>query len=939
MTNVARTLFLVVALAGSVGAQTFVDPRPLEPPPTLDNFDTDEDGDGVPDHWYNLRDARVIKGGIGDGVACLRFENTRPSRPARASRAFNLDGRETGGVTLGLWVRGENLRGGSRVGEDAALSIDFLDDGRQILRHGSLGPWTKTIGPRWTRVARRIAVPPGTRDVIMTVGLLGATGVLEVDSLTFDLEPVGGSETTNLLRNGDFELGDPKPTGWVIQENAHRTYPGHHSASCLEFPRGRGKALAGLAGPIDPGGGELLIRLSSWSKGLRESGGAEGTCYFLDASGDLLKGDAERATAFRWSGSTDWQDERATVRVPVGASAVILQFETFDPTGILRIDDVSVTTFTNPGAGTWPLNGVEDETSDWVPFVPGGPIVEGSALDASVWLDAPAGAHGRVTVRDHHFAYEDGRPARFFGVSLLAPTAFQTTARADALADRLSRSGVNLVRLGDLDASLGPGRSLFDDTRDDTKALDPESLSRLDHLLAALKRRGIAYALELQGARRFRAEDDVPSAGKLPPGGGPAAAFDHKVRALAIEGAKALLGHVNAETGLALKDDPSLAWITLAGELSLFDLTEDPDALPAEVDRVHRPAGKRSAASHRRAWQLAEAAQWKAEAEALRAFGVKAPLAGNSHWRRETEFNAAQIAPGLDLIDDRLYWTPPPWANPDHRTLLVEPGGFLAEAARKRRADRPYVVGQWCAHTDGSWALPYEGADLLYATQVARSEDWDALVRRGVFLYPTTWGAAATGTGGVDDIFPIPESLGGNPQVFALLPHASSIYLRDRDDRTRALRPKGRPSTRNRLIVDSPHTLALAGWTGKDPAETEDLRFEVRCPYAVVAATAMGSEPISRTKRLLVTAVARVQPTGFRWADMHRAEVADPGRPPLLVEPIDVTVHWRRAGKVRGFALDNTGARVGPAPLVETPDGARLDIRGATHLHWELIVE
>ena len=34
---------------------------------------------------------------------------------------------------------------------------------------------------------------------------------------------------------------------------------------------------------------------------------------------------------------------------------------------------------------------------------------------------------------------------------------------ADQLADRLARSGVNLVRLGDLDSAYGPDRSLFDD--------------------------------------------------------------------------------------------------------------------------------------------------------------------------------------------------------------------------------------------------------------------------------------------------------------------------------------------------------------------------------------------------------------------------------------------------------------------------------------------
>ncbi len=63
-------------------------------------------------------------------------------------------------------------------------------------------------------------------------------------------------------------------------------------------------------------------------------------------------------------------------------------------------------------------------------------------------------ARGRfVTAKEGHLDYnKDGR-ARFLGVSLLPPTAFLEPDRADALADRLARSGINLVRLGDLDTA------------------------------------------------------------------------------------------------------------------------------------------------------------------------------------------------------------------------------------------------------------------------------------------------------------------------------------------------------------------------------------------------------------------------------------------------------------------------------------------------------
>ena len=77
---------------------------------------------------------------------------------------------------------------------------------------------------------------------------------------------------------------------------------------------------------------------------------------------------------------------------------------------------------------------------------------------------------------------------------------------------------------------LGPDRSLFDDARDDTKEFDPEALARLDHLIAALKARGIYVALELQSGPAVPVRDGVAAAGLLPGGGGPAASVrpDHR---------------------------------------------------------------------------------------------------------------------------------------------------------------------------------------------------------------------------------------------------------------------------------------------------------------------------------------------------------------------------------------------------------------------------
>jgi len=943
---------LALALAAGTARAQEDDGIERPPPPRLDRLDVDANGDGVPDGWYNLRDASWIEGGVGKpGTRCLRFANTRPGRPARASRAFGLDGRTTSAIVVGLWVRAEGIGPGQRLGDDPALVIDFLGDKLRAVRRGSMGPWTRTIGPRWTHVARRMAIPPTTRDAILSTGLIGATGVLEVDDLTIDLIPVGAESNPSLVTNGDFELGDPAPAGWIAENGTRRAFPGHRSQAAVELTRAGSRLLTGIGTPVD-GLVSLRVSLNARGRDLRGADASTGGIFFLDDDGRTLPGPTGSVPLFRFGGNGDWAAEEALVTVPAGATRAVLQFEKTNGSGSLLLDDVAVISNPRPDPASWRPYHVETDKAGWLPVEPTKGVEPGSALDASALLDAPAGKHGFVGVKGGRLAFSPTDPkgsrARFFGVQFLPPTPFLEPDRADALADHLARSGVNLARIGDLDSAFGPARSLFDDTREDTREFDPISLGRLDHTIAALKKRGIYVALEIQSARRFRPEDDVPNVEALPVGGGPAALFDPKLRAATLRAADALLGHVNPETGLALKDDPALAWVTLFGEVTLFDLIDDPNALPASLASALKARGQ-----GRPGWRAVESATLKDLADGLRSRGLRAPVAGVSHWRREADFAQACASAGLDLIDDRLFWTPPTFLAPGHRSLVwSRDGGLLAGAGKKRKSDRPYVVGQWCDQTFGGWALPYEGADLMLASVTAAAEDWDALVRRGVFINPEPWGVSAPGTGGGDDLYALPEVLNAIPPVYALLPHAASVLLRDRpeSDRDRPANHRGvRPpapgipgwdARRGRLAIETPHTVALAGWPGGQPARSDALSVEVESESAVVAATSLGREPIAGARRLLVTAVARVEPTGLTYLDDWRREVADIGRPPLLAEPVRARVAWRRKGNIRAYALGPDGRRVRPGILEKTADGARLIIDGRSAvMHWELVVE
>ena len=411
-------------IAGSLNAQDTTVP---EGPKPRETFEDDKDGDGIPDGWYNLRDARVVDHGHGggSGAKCFRFENQRPGRPARASRAFGVDGRAVEAVIVGAWVRAEEIAPGERLGDEPGLVIDFLGDPVQLkaVRRGLLGPW-KTIGPEWTHVAKRLPIPPDTRLAILSMGLIGATGVLEVDDLTIELVPVGGQPTNNLVTNGDFELGDPDAAGWTTDRGSRRVSPGYESPAAVELKGAGARVYAGLGLPVARFT-SLEVSATVRGTGLRGANGALGLVFFLDDDGRPLAGMQDGVRALSFNGSFGWTPSRGRVDIPPGAARALVHFEKASAFGTLTVDDVRVVA--NDGSTRWTPYHVATVTSGWNPITPAPRVEADSALDASALLDAPAGKQGFVVVRDGRLAFERGGRARFFGVSLLPPTRLSRT--------------------------------------------------------------------------------------------------------------------------------------------------------------------------------------------------------------------------------------------------------------------------------------------------------------------------------------------------------------------------------------------------------------------------------------------------------------------------------------------------------------------------------
>jgi hypothetical protein len=94
---------------------------------------------------------------------------------------------------------------------------------------------------------------------------------------------------------------------------------------------------------------------------------------------------------------------------------------------------------------------------------------------------------------------------------------------------------------------------------------------------------------------------------------------------------------------------------------------------------------------------------------------------------------------------------------------------------------------------------------------------------------------------------------------------------------------------------------------------TANLAFRSENPFCALTLSALDSEPISRSARLLLTATARVANSGMRWNAM-RTSLGEWGTPPPRIEPVAGTVTLRGlagASRLTVQPLDGTGHPLG----------------------------
>jgi len=237
-------------------------------------------------------------------------------------------------------------------------------------------------------------------------------------------------------------------------------------------------------------------------------------------------------------------------------------------------------TLTLPGALNWyptpesvpnPAN-----WEDWFVWKGNGNIPADSALNASDWLEKPAGKHGRIERQADQLVYQ-GKPITLWGINVC----FASTAPPKDLAEKQAKLyasvGINTIRFHKYAGGSGWAGILNGESFTE---FDPEKLDRFDYFFAKLKEQGIyvkfsptfgTFTLGAKDAEKIPFFDELGPMrrGQLKsPAGG--AYLSDELRDLQIEQMRKLLAHRNPYTGLTYAEDPAVVVIELLNEQSLL---------------------------------------------------------------------------------------------------------------------------------------------------------------------------------------------------------------------------------------------------------------------------------------------------------------------------------------------------------------------------------
>jgi hypothetical protein len=566
-------------------------------------------------------------------------------------------------VELSGWIKTINVTGGKESWEKARITLEFVDGQEKLV-----GNYPDAVGQvdgttDWTFYRKKYQINKGATHAKIIVALGNCTGEAYFDDIqcfyysqsqvkAMVAAPDGSG---NVLTDASFEKDG---LGWnifgasvsaaahtgkmgVMVKNTSAAWSG--AEQVIVMPVGASKAVVGG-----------WIKTDNVLKGKEDWETARISVEFTDGQGALVGGYPPVTGSAL--GTQEWKNCSMEYSVPQGAQSIKVQAALGNALGTAYFDDISLLIYDKNNkllGNSGSLSGPMDE-GEWYPLEQNNTASGGHYVDWSSLLDAPAGKHGFLTVKNGRFFFKDGTPAKFWGTNLVEKDCFASNAEIDSLTSRLAKMGCNLLRLHHMDAPWA-GQNIFGKAKS-TRALSASSLKQLDYLISQCKKKGIYIFLDLLVHREFTPEDSVLEKPKEL-GAKQVGLYSRRLIDLQKEYVTQLLNHVNEYTNVAYKDEPAITGSEIINESTIFthfsencitgvykDELEDlwkkstykdkslayflPDWQPERV--VLKNSGSGDFPQSLTFLSSLESAYYKEMESYLRSIGVKYPLAGSN---------------------------------------------------------------------------------------------------------------------------------------------------------------------------------------------------------------------------------------------------------------------------------------------------------------------
>jgi len=714
----------------------------------------------------------------------IKIEN-KESQMSLGAQTISIDWKKVSKITLSAWIKTQDVILGVEDWNRANIQVLFFDEKEeQVGGWPSLGPWTGTFD--WKYVAKNFIVPKGAVKAKIVFGLYNCKGTVYFDDIKLEsFKEQKDTDPYNLLENGGFEVWEKWAYGgsedWAIVNDDVKI---GHGALKINNPT---PVWSFASQSLSLDGRKIKkIKLSGYIKakdiipGAKEWQLARVNIEIKDGKGKRIDG---WPVLEAFSGTFGWKYVEKEFDVPQDARRVDVFAGLLECKGTAWFDGLRLVAFDYSGNMVKPSGIYVTDTKDWYEFnLPQGKSGK-TSVDVSFLLDPPAGKHGFLKVKNGHFYFDDGTRARFWGTNIYAPSTFPEKNEAESMAERLAKSGCNLVRIHHIDA-FWSNPNIFDPKYDDTQHLNADSLDKLDYLIYQLKKRGIYIFMDLLVDREFKKGDNVVDWQNVERGAKITGFFNKRIIDLQKKYATQLLTHKNPYTGLRYIDDSSIVSAKLVNEAMLFylgtqfnvskyyldeldglfnewlvkkygnrgkldkawtdkygrkDLSVDEDIKKRNVKRADIPlyyqrSGSEKSEPSRLAdtlkfYEYLQVKYFKDMDSFLKKLGLRVPVSGSNHWVNlypDVKTNAA-----LDYIDRHRYWDHPQFGYGtsvvfENLSMLRNPVDALPNNfAAYNVENKPFVASEWNCCFPNEYRV--EGPLVMAA--YANFQDWDGVLQ------------------------------------------------------------------------------------------------------------------------------------------------------------------------------------------------------------------